>query len=330
MPELKGAVTSYTAPAQDADIPGELSKLWQEMDKSVNAPAPGNFLTAFRKAYPQFAEMAQSSTGMQAYAQQDADEFMNSLLTSIGQKVDTPSNPIVAKLFKGEYNVKFQNTEGDEPAQEQSETFNKLSAYIETETRTMQSGIEKSLVESVEKFSNTLQKKCVYTKTCKIKKLPSYLIVNFVRFFWKAKQKVKAKIVKDVKFPLVFDVYEYCSDEYKSQLKPIRDKLRQEKDQELLNKYKQPETTTTTTTPDAAVTDLDTAWYELVGIVTHQGRTADSGHYVGWTKQDKRWLKFDDHKVSEVSEEEIKKLSGGSTDWHIGYLLIYKKMNQAP
>lgn len=36
-----------------------------------------------------------------------------------------------------------------------------------------------------------------------------------------------------------------------------------------------------------------------------------------------RWLKFDDDKVSEVTEEDIKKLSGGG-DWHCAYLLLYR------
>ena len=114
-----------------------------------------------------------------------------------------------------------------------------------------------------------------------------------------------------------------------------------------------------------------TGYYELCAILTHQGRSADSGHYIAWvlgndgesTKLSARfvnccfvcigwlgghrvsppfffsspqkgeedyttvlfdhpgvlpfshmrkgkWLKFDDDKVSEVSEDEVKKLSG--------------------
>lgn len=38
--------------------------------------------------------------------------------------------------------------------------------------------------------------------------------------------------------------------------------------------------------------------YELVGLVTHKGRTADSGHYVAWVKQaDGKWVCFDDDKL---------------------------------
>ena len=30
-----------------------------------------------------------------------------------------------------------------------------------------------------------------------------------------------------------------------------------------------------------------TGKFELVAMVTHQGRTADSGHYIGWTRSEK-------------------------------------------
>jgi len=70
-----------------------------------------------------------------------------------------------------------------------------------------------------------------------------------------------------------------------------------------------------------------TAWYELCGVITHKGRSADSGHYVSWVKQnDNRWMCFDDDKVSEVTENDIKKLQGGG-DWHCAYLLIYRSKN---
>ena len=65
--------------------------------------------------------------------------------------------------------------------------------------------------------------------------------------------------------------------------------------------------------------------YELMGVVTHKGRSADSGHYIGWVRQhpgSNFWWKFDDEKVSEVSTSEILKLCGG--DSHLAYLNIYR------
>jgi len=54
--------------------------------------------------------------------------------------------------------------------------------------------------------------------------------------------------------------------------------------------------------------------YQLMAVLTHQGRSSSSGHYVGWVRhRGSDWLKLDDDKVSVVSEEDILKLSGGGT-----------------
>merc|ERR1712139_104278 len=46
--------------------------------------------------------------------------------------------------------------------------------------------------------------------------------------------------------------------------------------------------------------------YELVSMVTHKGRTADSGHYMGWTKvSDTDWNCFDDDDVQACKSEHI-------------------------
>jgi len=68
-------------------------------------------------------------------------------------------------------------------------------------------------------------------------------------------------------------------------------------------------------------------YYELSALISHQGRFADSGHYVGWSrKKGDDWLKFDDDKVSPVTAEEIKALSGGG-DWPMVYLLFYRRVD---
>lgn len=33
-----------------------------------------------------------------------------------------------------------------------------------------------------------------------------------------------------------------------------------------------------------------TGIYDLVAVLTHKGRSADSGHYVGWVKQENGWF----------------------------------------
>jgi len=77
-------------------------------------------------------------------------------------------------------------------------------------------------------------------------------------------------------------------------------------------------------------------WYELNGAVTHKGRNADSGHYVGWVRENidatpgtpagDKWLKFDDDVVSPANSQEILDLCGGG-DWHMAYILFYRRID---
>jgi ubiquitin carboxyl-terminal hydrolase 14 len=70
--------------------------------------------------------------------------------------------------------------------------------------------------------------------------------------------------------------------------------------------------------------------YELYGVVTHKGRASNSGHYMGWVKQDAKgaaaddWVCFDDDHASACKEEDvITKLRGGG-DYHMAYMLFYR------
>ncbi|KAL6005994.1 deubiquitinating enzyme [Asimina triloba] len=60
-----------------------------------------------------------------------------------------------------------------------------------------------------------------------------------------------------------------------------------------------------------------TGIYDLVAVLTHKGRSADSGHYVAWAKQENeidppgKWIEFDDDHPIPQREEDITKLSGG-------------------
>jgi ubiquitin carboxyl-terminal hydrolase 14 len=55
--------------------------------------------------------------------------------------------------------------------------------------------------------------------------------------------------------------------------------------------------------------------YELMGVITHQGASADSGHYCSYVKKEggdgKTWYFFNDDKVSEVEQDKIESLAGG-------------------
>lgn len=81
--------------------------------------------------------------------------------------------------------------------------------------------------------------------------------------------------------------------------------------------------------------------YELFAVVTHKGRDADGGHYMGWVKAESQqhsgesrkiadtdednddWFVFDDDEVSPCDTESVLKLKGGG-DWHMSYLNFYR------
>lgn len=60
--------------------------------------------------------------------------------------------------------------------------------------------------------------------------MPAYLTIQFVRFYYKEKEAINAKILKDVKFPLEFDVFELCSSELQNKLIPMREKFKEHED----------------------------------------------------------------------------------------------------
>merc|ERR1719436_1134928 len=83
----------------------------------------------------------------------------------------------------------------------------------------------------------------------------------------------------------------------------------------------------------------DTGYYELIAIVSHKGRTADGGHYVGWCLhkkadgkdlKDDKWVNFDDEDVSFHNWKDLVGLStdlqGGKADTQMAYINIYRKV----
>ena len=75
---------------------------------------------------------------------------------------------------------------------------------------------------------------------------------------------------------------------------------------------------------------LDTGNYQLVGVVTHKGRSADGGHYIGWVHASgDDWLQCDDDIVTVVKTDDILMLKGGG-DWHTAYLCFYRKIEVTP
>jgi ubiquitin carboxyl-terminal hydrolase 14 len=403
------------------DLTANLRDLYKQMGETQDGFPPMMFLNALRTAFPQFNEKAKSGNG---YAQQDAEEAWSQLVSRLRSnlKIKEPAaNGEEAKeiSFVDKYmGIGFSSTtECDEPVAKEggeeptkgNEVALKLNCHISKDTNHLRDGIVAGLEEKIEKRSEVLGRDAVYTKKSQISRLPKYLTVHFVRFFWKREAQKKAKIMRKVTFPHELDVVEFCTEELRKMLIPVRDKVREvRKDEEDIDRARKrqkrihdkevadakagivdsvsesskKDDKKKEEKKDGKAADGDTAMedvvyktdaevdaekaaavleakkelyklidpslenddganrsglYELRGIVTHQGASADSGHYTSYVKklgpldpktgkrgeEDGNWWWFNDDKVSEVEAEKISTLSGGGES-HSALILLYK------
>ncbi len=103
------------------------------------------------------------------------------------------------------------------------ETFVKLRVNIGAGVSTyMTADLANGFIEKLEKISPNLNRSAIYSKTTKISRLPEYLAINFVRFQWKPVDKIKAKILKKVKFPMELDMSPLCTPDLLQKLAPAK------------------------------------------------------------------------------------------------------------
>jgi len=361
VPELTTALKSYKGVIADNDPTGSISAalrdLFVVMDLTNQPAAPVPFLTVLRQAYPQFA---QEDHGR--FMQQDADECWGQLMVALSQKLprapgvsdeggqsSSSSSPVKPSVISDLFTITKETVrkceENDEPPTTEIQKTDKLICHIGNTTSFLVNGLKEGLEEPVTKHNETLGRNAKYTQTSRITKLPYYLTVQFMRFFWRADKNTKAKIVRPVEFPFILDVYDLCTPELQKELAPQRrifeveeEKRVQQERERARRKAEDPDAKDPVAeapkedamqiTPTRSVKPYtnDTGKYELIAVLTHKGREAESGHYVAWVKQaEDKWIKFDDDKVSEVRNDDIKKLDGkGGGDWHIAYICLYR------
>ncbi|KAI9838980.1 MAG: hypothetical protein M1819_004188 [Sarea resinae] len=451
VPELHKELQSYTSPAggssaassssgfgdlsqfglgglgSSSDLTSSLRDLYKQMSETQEGFPPLMFLNALRTIYPQFAQKSKTGHG---YAQQDAEEVYSQIVTTLRQKLKLKSPghadlSFIDKYFAGKFESIIECDEpsakelGEEPAKSE-EVFLKLNCHITAHVNHLRDGILAGLEEKIEKKSPTLDRDAVYTKKSKISRLPKYLTVHFVRFYWKKEAQKNAKIMRKVTFPHELDVVEFCTEEMKSMLIPVRDKVRNvrkeeedverarkrqkkmekaaeaDKDRELkgkgpadakkLSDDKKADKkinavaggTSSSAGPDTEMPDVtyktdaeieaersasilaakkelatlinpelaadeganSSGLYELRSVITHQGASADSGHYTSYVKKDGpldpktgkrgeadgKWWWFNDEKVMEVDAEKIETLSGGGES-HSALILLYRAID---
>ena len=89
-------------------------------------------------------------------------------------------------------------------------------------------GIKLSLESKIEKLSPLDNLNHLYQSDSKFNKLPPYLMVQMIRFFWKAAddlpnaKPVAVKICKSIDFGTKLDLYEHCTPELKVKLEKGR------------------------------------------------------------------------------------------------------------
>jgi len=330
----------------DQSISAAMRDLFSNMDRSAGSFPPIMMLNVLHMCFPRFAE--KNDHGV--FQQQDANECWTEVIRCLQHKVpslDASSQVAAAsqrgfidEYFAGQFETTMKCVESEtEPSTVSVESFYQLSCFIEKEVKYMQSGLKAGLEGELIKNSPTLERDAAYQKTSKIKRLPAYLTIQMVRFFYKGKEAANAKILKDIKFPLSLDVYDLCTSELQQRLLPVREQFKADEDARVeraqqekarIATGKQASSRPTKPTkklpfsfPDD-VGSNNSGYYELQAVLTHKGRSSSSGHYVAWVrgKNPDEWLMFDDDNVSAVTSEDILKLSGGG-DWHCAYVLLY-------
>ncbi|CAH0590449.1 unnamed protein product [Chrysodeixis includens] len=342
VPELKNALLDYDK-SSGGGTAGELTSALSETMSALEgggagacAGAAAKLLRALHATAPRFAERGAGG----GLAQQDASECWTEIVRALQARL--PAVPgasalrssVIEQYFGGTLDVELVCSEADEPPSRTTESFLQLSCFISQDVKYLQSGLRSKMAEQITKMSQTLGRDAIYTKTSKISRLPAYLTVQFVRFYYKEKESINAKILKDVKFPLELDVLELCSPELQERLAPMRSKFKELEDAKVeaslsaRNKNhgdSRKEVKNKTALPYWFENDVgsnNSGYYRLQAVLTHRGRSSSSGHYVAWVARGDSWLRCDDDAVSPVTEEEVLKLSGGG-DWHCAYLLLY-------
>lgn len=287
----------------------------------------------------------------------------------------------------------------EDPTTSTEEPFTLLSCPIMRHTNDLRQGLLSDFTHEIEKFSPTIGRSVVHEEQRRISRLPGYLAIHFVRFFWRRDVGQKTKILRKVQFPDELDVWSLLTDELRRRTRPAANQLhdirwaRHQRQREndraqqlqrrrnlalhmqweetdgpipdaiprenLVNSL--PQGTPLTHAQEWALrreeedkyrSSLDsdlaadvgcnpTGLYELLGVVTHKGPSADHGHYMGWVKQaeaisrspaaqaiprdrEQTWLRFADENVDTFSQRVLTDMEGGLAGDPIAYLLLYR------
>ncbi|EGD80144.1 hypothetical protein PTSG_13270, partial [Salpingoeca rosetta] len=210
-----------------------------DTDRSGLDMALMGFLMTLRQVNPQFAQTEQGHP-----AQQDANEFWGVLSRALdtslrggdGASTAFPRGGPISQYFGIDRTDTLACTEAPEEEAVVSRASNlQLSCHIDKDIGFVMAGLKRALEEEITKASPTLGRDAIYKKQSLVSRLPAFLAINFVRFYFKRSTQENCKIRKDVKFPMSLDVFELCTPELKEKLNPHRTRFAEYQDWEADN-----------------------------------------------------------------------------------------------
>ncbi|CCW65809.1 unnamed protein product [Phytomonas sp. EM1] len=320
IPEIRQCLSQYSG---SNPLLKELGTLLTSMEETKEAVSPLSLWSTLVQLNPVFGE--RDEHGM--FMQQDSQEVLNFIL----QQIDAALPPSCANLYRGKMKQTMVCTEDSgDPGKVSDVPFTMLTCNISGEVQMLEAGLEQAFNEQLNASNETLQREASYSKTSRISKLPEYVVVHMVRFSWKSDVQKKAKILKPITFPLTLDLFTLLTEDLKQEQKLCREMIMKRRDEEL-ERRKRSRSSPSPTSDDAPnIVDTvpqilcnESGFYELCGVISHKGRTAEAGHYVYWGKKGNQWLVFDDDHVAAVSEDDVKRLRGVG-EAHIAYVLLYR------
>ena len=252
-------------------------------------------------------------------------------------------------------------------------------------------GLELSLKGTIEKHSDVLGRNAQWKRTRKISRLPQYMCVQYMRFYWKSREPTamnpstgtNCKMKRRVRFQDTIDMFKFCSPALQDILRVPREAevdLKAHEHIEEGGEAKKSDDGASKSQAGAAAADAATdaaadaggaaamdvdeedadlaaamamsqgsstgsstgakfagyglpadfqGHYELFAVVTHIGASANSGHYMGWTRREKgsdKWIRFNDEAVDEAATADILELAGGTGQGDMAYLCFYRQL----
>mmetsp|Transcript_56951 Transcript_56951/g.83558 ORF Transcript_56951/g.83558 Transcript_56951/m.83558 type:complete len:513 (-) Transcript_56951:587-2125(-) len=349
------------APSVADPLVKEAQNVFKQMDTTYEPIAPHPFWSRLKQRKPDFGQM----TPQGGWMQHDAEECLTELLNCVNGVVKTNGKGLTDEHFRIEMDTVTTLAAGEggseEPTTKTDYTL-KLSCHIQGNvkqadgswkggTDMMPQGIMNGLDGTIEKTSPSLGRMALYETKSRVTRLPKYVVTQLMRFFYKQDTQSKAKVKRPVKFPFALDMHDYCVPELQKKIYAYRERKgeaqRLEEAEAKKAKLSHNETPAAEAgaaaaggdakmevegeAPAAAIAVVEEdeqcfATYQLTGVLTHKGDSADGGHYVAWIrKDDGKWFLFDDDKVSEVKADRIKLLEGVSAMDHMAYLCLYKR-----